>query len=224
MAVLIDDSFATSFLTYPIREGWVEEVGDARVVAGITPGDITVGDVALVPTAVATRLAQTHVIDRSVAVVHEGIGMTSLWTPERADEIEEAAIWLAGVGLAGETLARALLKPYFGIQATSFTQGGEAPDDAQVIIRDGVSGLMPPENGFTEDLARAWFIMTGWSFVSHITVVGVRALARDADEQVGVLRTLVETGHERRRDVRRMIHEASGVDRDALSDVTGLHQ
>jgi len=221
MTVLIDDILATSFLTCPVRERWAESLGDMCVVAGITAEDITVDDVALVPAAIATRLVETHVIDRSVAVVHDGIGMTSLWTPVRADEIEEEAVYLDSVGVASETLARALLKPYFGIVSTGVTPVDTAPNEARVIVREGAAALSVTEEGFREDLARTWFILTGMPFVSHVTVVGVRALARDADEQLAVLRTLVETGHERRRDVRRMIHESTGIDRETLAEVTG---
>jgi predicted solute-binding protein len=220
MTVLIDDSLATTFLTCPVREAWIENPGNMRVVAGISDDDITVDDVALIPTAVATRLVETHVIDRSVAVIHEGIGMTSLWTPVRADEIEEDAVYLEGVGVASEVLARALLKPYFGIVSAGITLVDASPEEARVIVREGAAALTAPEGGFREDLARTWFILTGMPFVSHVTVVGVRALARDADEQLAVLRALVETGHERRRDVRRIMHEATGVDRGVVAEVT----
>src|SRR5699024_11025312 len=71
------------------------------------------------------------------------------------------------------------------------------------------------------DLARSWFIMTGKPYVSHVTVVGVQALARDADVQLRILRTLLETGYERRRDVRRTIREAAGVDAETLAEISG---
>lgn len=221
MTVLIDDSLATSFLTCPVREGWIENPGDVRVVPGISAEDITVDDVALIPAAAATRLVETHVIDRSVAIIHEGVGMTTLWTPVRADEVEEEAVYLEGVGVASETLARALLKPYFGITTTGVTHVETSPSEARVIVREGAAALAASVGGFREDLARTWFILTGMPCVSHVTVVGVRALARDANEQLAVLQTLVETGHERRRDVRRMIHEATGIDRESLAEVTG---
>ncbi len=221
MTVLIDDTLATSFLTIPAREGWIQGIGDVRVVPGSTTDDITVDDVALIPAAVATGLVDTHVIDRSVAVVHEGIGMTSLWPPVRADEIDEVPVCLGGVGVAGETLTRAVLKPYFGISATEVTHVDEAPPDALAIVREGTSALSAPDEGFQEDLARTWFILTSFPFISHVTVVGVRALARDADEHLGMLKRLVDIGYERRRDVRRMIREATGIDSDVLAEVTG---
>ena len=221
MTVLIDETFATSFFTMPVREGWIEDASSVKVVPGLDAGNVTVDDVALIPAAVATRLIETHVIDRSVAVVHDGVGVTAIQTPVRADEIDEEVVYLEHVGVAGETLVRALLKPYFGVSARDITPVDAVPDDAQVVICEGASALAVPEEGFREDLARTWFIMTGFPFISHVTVVGVRALARGADDQLGLLRSLVESGHERRRDLRRMIHEATGVDRDALAEVTG---
>lgn len=221
MTVLIDDVPATSFLTIPIREGWVGDSSNVRIVANLAADEITVDDVVLIPAAIATGLVQTHVIDRSVAVVHDGIGMTAMWTPVRADEIDEETVYLTGVGTAGETLARALLKPYFGISVVEISHADSPPADARVVVTEGAAALAMPETGFREDLARTWFILTGFPFVSHVAVVGVRALARDADEQLRVLKKLVEAGHERRRDVRRLIHELNGVDRDVWADVTG---
>lgn len=221
MAILIDDTMATMFFTTPGREGWLDDTSDVRVVAGLRAADVTEDDVALLPAPEATRLVRTHVIDRSLAVVHDGIGMISMWTPVRADEIDEAIIYLRGVSASGETLVRALMKPFFGIEATELRHVEEPPEDARVVVSEGAAALEGSQDGFREDLARSWFIMTGKPYVSHVTVVGVRALARDADAQLAVLRRAVDTGWERRRDVRRTVREATNVDADTLAEVTG---
>lgn len=221
MAVLIDAMLATSFLTTPVREGWFDGASAIQVKAGLSVSDITEDDIALVPAPEATLLTRTHVIDRSVAIVHDGTGIVSMRTPVRADEVDEAVVSLTGVGAAGEVLTRALLKPYFGITATAFVRDQETPEDATVVISEGAEALAEAPEGFQEELTRTWFIMTGKPYVSHVTVAGVRALARDADEQLALLRAALETGYERRRDVRRMIREATGVDQDALAEVTG---
>jgi hypothetical protein len=156
-----------------------------------------------------------------LAVVHDGIGMISMWTPVRADEIDEAVVYLRGVGASGETLVRALVTPFFGIQATELRHVEELPEDARVIVSEGAAALALPDAGFREDLARSWFIMTGKPYVSHVTVVGVRALARDADEQLAALQHAFDIGWERRRDVRRLVREATGVDAETLAEVTG---
>ena len=221
MAILIDDTLATMFFTTPVREGWIDAAESVQVEADLRADGITEDDVALVPAPEATLLTRTHVIDRSVAVVHDGAGMLSMWTPVRPDEIDEAVVYLRDVGASGEVLTRALLRPFFGIEATELTRDQEPPEDPRVVVTEGAEALTDPPDGFREDLARTWFIMTGKPYVSHVTVIGVRALARDADEQLAVLRSAVEAGWERRRDVRRGIREATGVDSDRLSDVTG---
>ncbi|HEV2129228.1 MAG TPA: MqnA/MqnD/SBP family protein [Thermomicrobiales bacterium] len=220
MTILIDDTTATAFLTAPVREGWFEGDPPIEVRADLRAADVTEDDVALLPLPEATLLTRTHVIDRSVAIVHDGVGMVAMWTPARPDEIEGPVVCLRDVGASGEALVRALLKPFFGIEATKIAPRDDPPADAQVIITEGAEALAPSESGFREDLARSWFIMTGKPFVSHVTVIGVRALARDGDEQLAALKKAVETGWERRRDVRRMIREQSGIESEPLAEVT----
>jgi hypothetical protein len=220
MTILIDDTLATAFLTMPIREGWLEDAADIEIRPGLAAGDVTPDDIALLPLPEATLLTQSHVIDRTVAIVQDGAGMVAMHTPVRPDEIGQVAVWLREVGAAGEMLARALLQPYFGIEATELTRD-EPPADAQVVVMEGADALMPVEIGFREDLARSWFIMTGKAYVSHVTVVGVGALARNADAGIDRLRAAADTGWERRRDVRLAIRESLGVDPGLLAEATG---
>jgi hypothetical protein len=220
MTILIDDTLATAFLTLPIREGWIEDAGGFEIRPGLRAEDITADDIALLPLPEATLLTQTHAIDRSVAIVHDGAGMVAMRTPVRPDEIEETPVYLRDVGASGEVLVRALLRPYFGIEATELLRD-EPPADAAVVVTEGAAALVPVESGFREDLARSWFIMTGNAYVSHVTVVGVAALARNPDAELARLVQARETGWERRRDVRVAIREAQGVDPGLLSEVTG---
>lgn len=220
MTVLIDDALATSFLTTPIREAWFDNAASIQIVSGLRAEDVSESDVALIQTPEATLLTRGHVIDRSVAIVQDGHGLIAMRTTVRPNEIDETTVYVNGVGASGEVLSRALLGPYFGITATNVVRQ-EPPTDALVVIAEGADALGQPEHGFTEDLARTWFILKGTAFVSHIAVVGVQALAEDADDQLGLLRSALDVGYERRRDVRRIIHEVTGVDREALSAVTG---
>jgi hypothetical protein len=219
MTILIDDTLATTFLTTPVREGWVEAAG-VEMRAGLTAADVTPDDIALLPLPEATLLTQTHVIDRSVAIVHDGVGMVAMRTPVRPDEIDRVPVYLRDVGASGEVLTRALLRAYFGIEATELTRD-EPPADAQVVVTEGAAALRPVEAGFREDLARSWFILTGKAFVSHVTVVGVAALARNAEDGVAGLRAAAGTGWERRRDIRLAIRETHDVDPGMLSEATG---
>jgi hypothetical protein len=220
MTVLIDDTLATMFLTIPLREGWIEPPMPVELRTGLTAAEVTEDDVALLPVPEATLLTRTHVIDRSMAIVHDGVGPVAMRTPVRPDEIEGAEVVLRDVGAAGKALARALMTAYFGIDAAAFVCAHDAPAAAPVVIEEGVAALAEAASGFREDLARSWFIMTGKPYVSHVTVVGVRALARDADDQLATMRSLLDTGLERRRDARRLIREATGVDTEALAAMT----
>lgn len=221
MAILIDDAPATMFFTTPVREGWIEDSASIEMRSGLRAADVSEDDVALIPAPEATLLTRTHIIDRSIAVVFDGTGMISMRTPVRPDEIESERAYLIGVGASGEVLARALLKPFFGIEVSGFERVQEAPGDARIVVVEGPDALTNPESGFSEDLARSWFIMTGKAYISHVAVIGVRALARGTDDELAALRSAIDTGWERRRDVRRMVREASGVDADRLAEVTG---
>lgn len=209
------------FVTTPIREGWIDNAASVEVRPGLSAADVTENDVALIPAPAATLLTQTHVIDRSVAVVFDGVGLLAMRTPVRPDEIDSERVYLIGVGASGEVLARALLKPFFGIDVSGFERVSQVPDDARIVVVEGPDALVEPASGFSEDLARSWFIMTGKAYVSHVAVIGVRALARGADDELATLRAAIDIGRERRRDVRRLVREASGVDTDRLADVTG---
>ncbi len=220
MTVLIDNTMATAFMSVPAREGWVETATPVKIAQGLRAGDIGEDDVALLPVPEATLLTGTHVIDRSVAVIQDGVGFVAMRTLVRPDEIDRAEIHLREVGVSGEVLARALMAPYFGIEATAYLRGAPATDQSDVIVEEGAAALASAVPGHREDLARSWFIWTGKPFVSHVTVVGVRALATNVDEQVDTLRALQAAGWERRRDVRRILREETGVDADALVTVT----
>ena len=220
MTVLIDDALATTFLTMPIREGWIDDVSGIEIRAGLTAADVTADDIALLPLPEATLLTQTHVIDRSIAIVHDGAGMVAMRTHVRPDEIDQVTVYIQEVGATGEVLTRALLRPYFGIEATGVSRE-EPPDDAQVVVTEGAAALTPIETGFREDLARSWFIMTGKAFVSHVCVVGVAALARDPQDELARLRAALDVGWERRRDIRLTIRESQQVDPGMLAEATG---
>lgn len=220
MTVRIDASDVTRFLTAPLEEGWVESDVAVDVTSNLTAQAVTEDDVALLPLPEATLLTSTHVIDRSVAVVQQEQGMVAMWTVERPDEIDQPTVWLQHIGSSSEVLIRALLKPFFGIEASEVVHVDTAPEEANLIVTEGGASLADVERGYREDLARSWFILTGKPFVSHVAVVGVRALARDADTQLDVLRRAAEAGWERRRDIRRMIREHAGIESEPLASVT----
>ncbi len=222
MTLRIEQSLITAPIWIPIREGWVESDVEVDIRDGLKQEDIGPGDVALVPGPVAAGLGTTHFIDPSIAVVVEKVSPIVMRTPVRPDGVEETPILMLDTGITAEVLLRALLRPYFGITASTFVTGADDPAaaDAQVVVVDGLLGLMPPEGGFEEDLAKAWFVLTGASVVHAVTVVGVEAEARGAGAELDLLRTAAAIGRERRRDVRGMIVGEEEIDRDKLVAIT----
>jgi predicted solute-binding protein len=222
MTLYIDDSLMTAHVRMPLAEGWLETDIPFEVRMGLAAVDVGPGDVALIAAPESTLLGRTHVVAPEVAVVAEAISAIAMRTPVRPDGIEETPIRMLDAGSTAEVLIRALLRPFFGITALSFVTSDEdeGSADAQVIVVDGPLGLSEPEAGFHEDLARAWFVLTGQAVVHHVLVVGVEVEARGPAPEIDLLRQAITMGQERRRDVRRMVAEAAEIDRDRLAGLT----
>ena len=224
MTLYIDDSLMTAAVRVPLTEGWIETDIPFAIRQGLTAADVGPGDVALLPGPEATLLGQTHVIVPEVAVVAEAMSAIAMRTPVRPDGVEETPIRLLDAGPTAEVLIRALLRPFFGITASSFVTSDEdeGAADAQVVIVDGPLGLTEPEFGHQEDLARAWYVLTGQAVVHHVLAVGVEVEARGPEPEIELLRRVVAAGKERRRDVRGVIAGAFEVDldRDRLAELT----
>jgi len=229
MTLLLDDALLTAPLRVPLSEGWADASLPVEVKPGLVAADVGAGDVALLPSAEATLLAETHVVLPEVAIVVEGPGPWAMRTPVRPDAVEESLIRLLDVSGTGELLIRALLKPFYGIVASSarFIADDRDPEaaGAQVVVIEGAEALAEPEMGFQSDLAQAWFILTGSWPVGYVLVSGVEALANgDADRAIATLRAALALGIERRRDVRASIvataPEPAVIDRERLAELT----
>ena len=222
MTLRIEQSLITAPIWIPIREGWIETDVDIDIREGLTRQDIGPGDVALVPGPVTPGLGTTHFIDPSIAIVVEKVSPIVMRTPVRPDGVEETPIRMLETGATADVLLRALLRPYFGITASHFVTDDSDPAaaEAQVVVVDGILGLMEPEAGFQEDLAKAWFVLTGEAVVHAVTVVGVEAEARGAIAELDLLRNAAAMGRERRRDVRGIIAGEEEIDRDKLVAIT----
>lgn len=221
MTLFLDEQLMTSAFTIPIREGWVTPECDVEIVRDLDPAVVGRGDVALIEAVKAPALAETHVIDAGIGVVVEAVSPISMRTPVRPDGVEETPIRMLNSTRTAEVLLRALLKPYFGIIASRFLSDADeaGADDAQVVLLDELAGLQAPEFGFQEDLARAWFVLTGASVVHAVTAYGVEAIDHSAQER-GVLVSLSEAFQERRRDIRRAMVGEEDVDRERLVSMT----
>ena len=224
MTLYIDDSLMTAQIAVPLAEGWVETEAPIEIRRGLAAADVGPGDVALIQSPEATLLGTTHIIHPEVAVVAEAVSAIAMRTPVRPDGVDDTPVRLLDAGPTAEVLIRALLRPHYGITAASFARddADEGAAEAQVIIVDGPLALTEPEAGHQEDLARAWFVLTGQAVVHHVLAVGVEAEARGADAEIELLRQALAVGKERRRDVRGVISGRSDVaiDRDRLADLT----
>jgi len=229
MAILLDDALLAAPIRVPLVEGWIETDIPIEVRAGLRAADVGPGDIALIASSESTLLATTHIVASEVAVVAEGISPIVMRTAVRPDEVEETLIRLLNVSGTGEMLIRALLKPFFGITASS-AQFITADDDpraasAEVVVLEGLDALLEPEAGFQSDLAQAWYILTGSYFVSHVVVIGLEAQARgQADPALAVLKAATALGIERRREVRTIMagdsEVGTAVDRERLAEMT----
>ncbi len=223
MTLYIDDNLMTGMISTPLREGWIETYVPFEIVPNLDAARVGRGDVALISLAEAASLIDTHYIDPAIAVVAgtPPISPIAMRTPVRPDEIDESLIVMTDTTPVAELLIRALLRPFFGITADGFVRGADDPAaaDAQCVVVDGRAGLATPDDGHSEDLAKAWFVLTGTHVVYAVAVVGVEADGGEAE--LGLLRSALDLGVNHRRDVRRILAgEDDAVDREKLAEIT----
>src|SRR5215213_675882 len=173
--LLIDDTFATSTYTVPITAGWISPPEGITIdIANQLAADAaTEESVILAPASDILRLQQTHQVAGDVAVLADGNGAIAMRTPVRPDEVEATPVRLLDTSGIAELLARATLRPFYGIEPTTWVREGDSPEAAraEVVIVEGAEALREPEAGFSEDLSRAWFILTAQPAVSHLLLV-----------------------------------------------------
>lgn len=221
MRLLIDDTFATGPYTAPIAAGWVTPPAGLDVVVkdGLTAGDVTADDAALIPSSELLRLQSSHDVVASVAVVADATGAIAMRTPARPDAIEATPVRLLDVSGTAELLARATLKPFYGIEVNSWVRDADAPEAAraEVVIVEGAEALREPEAGFSEDLCRAWFILTDQPLVSHVLLAPRDLPLSGLQPLTGSLDDVRAASHERRREWRSQFAARAGVGPDRAS-------
>ena len=216
MRLLLHDTLATLPLVAPLRAGWVDTGGlDVVFDPDLVAGRVGAEDVALMPAGELTGLAGRVQVVPDIAVIADGAGPISLRVPVRPDEIDVTPVRLLDVGATAEILARAVLRPYFGIEASRWTR--DAEPEAQAIVVEGDAALAEPEGGFAEDLCQAWFIMTGQATVLHVLVAPL-GMGRDALEPVlRVLTAAQKVDKGQRREMRRPVAERIGVSTERIN-------
>jgi hypothetical protein len=219
--LLIDDTFATGTYTLPITSGWVSppEGITVEIAHRPTPDSASDESIVLAPASEILRLQQTHQIASDVAVIADGNGAIAMRTPVRPDEVEATPVRLLETSGVAELLARATLKPFYGIEPTSWVRHGDAPEAAraEAVIVEGAEALREPEAGFSEDLSRAWFILTAQPVVSHALLVPSALPAADLTSVMTFLDAARTEGLARRRDWRPQLADREGVGRDRAS-------
>lgn len=217
MRLLLDDTFATSTFTVPIVARWVTpaEGLDVSLVQGLTAAQIDRGDAALVPAAAIVALTQSHLVEPRIAVIAAGSGAVAMRTPVRPDEVTTTPVRLYDAHGA-ELLARALLRPFYGIEPTIWIRDDDASEamQAQVVIVEGAEALREPEGGYSEDLSRAWFIWTAMAVVSHVLLIPRESAPAERKSLIEVLSAAKQEGLARRREWRTALAEREGVARD----------
>jgi hypothetical protein len=219
--LLIDDTFATGTYTVPITSGWVsppEEI-TVEVANRPTPDSASEENIILAPASEILRLQQTHQVAGDVAVIAEGNGAIAMRTPVRPDEVEATPVRLLETSGVAELLARATLKPFYGIEPTNWVRDGNAPEAAraEAVIVEGTEALREPEAGFSEDLSRAWFILTAQAVVSHVLLVPRTLPPNRLQEALTFLDAARTEGLARRPEWRPQLADREGLGRDRAS-------
>jgi len=218
--LLIDDTFATGTYTVPVASGWVSPPAGiaVEVVAGLAVEAIGAGDSALVSPATLSKFHGSHDVVSAVAVIADGVSAIAMRTPVRPDDVDTTPVRLLDVGGAAELLARATLQPFYGIEATGWVRDSQAPEAAraQVVIVEGEEALREPEGGFSEDLSRAWFILTAQPVVTHVLLVPRAGTAATTDI-ITFLDAVRLEGLARRRQWRPQLADALDIGRDRAS-------
>ena len=223
MRLFLDHTFITAPVVHPFVAGWEEAPTDLDVsaTAGLSSRTIGTDGFGFIPLPDYAWLQETHQIVPDVAVVAGNSGFVAMRCPVRPDGIGITAVRLIDIDGAGEILARATLRAFYGIHASSWSRSDD--EQAEVVIVSGPLAVESPEAGFSEDLCRAWVILTGSRAVDHVLVAPKGADRVTVAPVVAFLNRLISTGHERRRELRREISEPFGLDRDRLAELQNAY-
>jgi predicted solute-binding protein len=215
LRIVIEDTLVTVPFVTAVAAGWVTTEAEVTAKSGLRAGDLGPDGIGLISAAEISFLQETHQVIPDVAVVANGEGAIAMRVPVRPDEVDVTPIRLYEASSTAEILARATLTPFYGIRPTTWHRD-DAPE-AQVVIVEGAAALTDPEAGFSEDLARAWFILTGQPAVTHLLVAPKSISADDLAKVRETFARIKAVAHEQRRDLRQTIAERFEIDRDRLA-------
>jgi len=213
--VLLDDTFVTATYTTPLASSWVTPPDGIKLErrTRLAAADVAASDLALRPSSELLLLQRTHIAIPDVAVIADNVGAVALRAPVRPDEIQATPVRLLDASGFAELLARATLQSFYGIAPTAWVRDDEAPEAARAraVIVAGAEALREPEGGCSEDLVRAWFILSARSAVSHLLLAPRDMPAHQLREGVAALDAARGAGLARRREWRPALAEREGV-------------
>jgi hypothetical protein len=218
--LLIDRALETAYITAGIEA--IQSEPPAFIQERLPAAGVGADDFALIQTPEISLLTETHVCDPVFGVLTSESGAIAMRAPIRPDEIEDARILLYDIGATAELLARATIWPFYGIRADAWI--AEPDGSSAITIVDGLNALEPVEAGFSEDLVRAWYILTEQSVVTHLLAIPLEA----SNETVATVRgRLIEAGaagYANRHEVRRNLQVESSIESERLVEfLSGIH-
>ncbi len=249
--LLLDDAPGPAPLALAIELGWAALPVPLRAVPTLTADAVREhpAALALVPVAEYAFLQESHLVLPALAAGGNHSAAAVLRADRRLDEIDQPLIDLDGISRTTECLVRATLIKFYGITPGIWWREGEEPPDASALNQptgegtaDAGSSDGPPAERLTleareggealhlldesgdavvEDLGRAWFILTGLPYASHLLVAPRVLLETEAarvQELLAAIPDALQIAHERRRELRRELSQRYGVSRELLND------
>jgi hypothetical protein len=211
----IDRALETAYVTAGLS-GDIARNFDHSTRDRLRASDVGAADYALLPTAEISLLTETHRADPAFGVWTSESGAIAMRSPVRPDEIEAASILLYDVSGTAELLARATIWPFYGIKASGWS--AEADGSSSITIVDGIAALEPVEAGHSEDLVRAWFILTDQPVVTHLLAIPADTHEDKVTHVRATLSAAFDAGYADRRDVRKALLAGSSAEGDRLVD------
>jgi hypothetical protein len=214
----VEDNLTTALIAEPIRQGWLEPSEGLELVPVLTAEAVAQADaMALLGSIDGCLLADRFTIITDVGVASRHNGAVALRSAVRPDELNDVTIGLDSVSRTAEAIARATVARFFGVTESGWSRDAAATE-AEVLEHNDAF-IEEPEPAVVNDLVRAGFIMSGLPVATHVLVVPNELLANDPESVASVvdqLKTAASTGVERRREIRRNLHEHFPGDRDRL--------
>ena len=160
-----------------------------------------------------------HSIHPDVGISMRDRGVVALMSPVRADELERPTIRVWTSGPTAELLARATVAQYFGFRPERWVDSADS--NAEAVIVDEAAAIGSLESGHREDLVRAWFVLSGLPFVSHVLAIPPDANVDDVARVAEWFETSGGLDRDQRRSAREQIAAEAGASLEEVATLMG---